>query len=120
MQWLTAVLKGVRTRGWNYEYHLLFAVAILPMAYNFWSSKDICAHIERQMDLWDQGRFAALLYDTVNSIWEGIIGPVQGVSMTVQEECAAQAYNCTLIYGRINQAVQISVIREGGGGDYIR
>ena len=45
----------------------MFAAIILPTTENFCSSKDICAHIERYMELWDQGLFSELVENTTMS-----------------------------------------------------
>ena len=67
MQRLESELKGVRTRGFNYEHPLVFAAVILSMAENDRSPKDIHSRIDHRMDLWDHIRFASLVENTVNA-----------------------------------------------------
>ena len=52
VQRLESELKGVRTRGFNYEHPLVFAAVILSMAENDRSPKDIHSRIDHRMDLW--------------------------------------------------------------------
>ena len=66
MQRLAAELKGVRTRGLNYDSPLVFASVILYMAENSMYSKDVHARIYQRMDFCDHSRFAALVEDTAN------------------------------------------------------
>ena len=68
MKQKTEEIKGVWRREWNSEHPFVFVAIILPMIENFRSSKDIHMCIERNMELWDQGRFAALVDNKFNSI----------------------------------------------------
>ena len=43
---IMAELKGVRTRGWNYETPLRFAAVLIPISEKLQSSKDIHARIQ--------------------------------------------------------------------------
>ena len=116
MQCLTAELKGVSIRGWNYELPFFIAAVIFPMIEIFRSSKDIHTRIERRMELWNQRPVSALVDDTINAGQRKKGGPSQEGSTTVQEELAVQAYNCTFLSGIIRQAVQRATIWEGRGG----
>ena len=74
--------------------------------------KPIKSRFDRQMELWFQAQFTALVDDTINYGQEGRGGLGQGVSMEAQEEHAAKAYNHTLLNGKIRQEVQRTMIRE--------
>ena len=98
---MAAELKELCTRGWNSDRPLVFAAFILPMAENVSSSNEILVHIDRRMTLCNQSRFVELLDDTVN-VRRGIRGgPAQGDSAASREERLVQAYNRTLLSGRI-------------------
>ena len=83
---------------------------ILPMTENVRSSNYIRAHVQWWVELWDQGRFAALVHGTVNFRQGGRGGPGQGGFTVACEEHAVQAYNLTLLSGKIRRVVQKSTI----------
>ena len=60
------------------------------------------------MDLWKEGRFAALEENTAMDGCGGGGGPGQGISVAACKDIEVKAYNKTLL-SQIRQAVQISM-----------
>ena len=60
---LTRELHGVRSRTWNSERPMLFALVILQKSPQARHAKDIRRRISQRLSLWNEGRFDALIND---------------------------------------------------------
>jgi hypothetical protein len=73
-------------------------------------SKDICLRLMQQMDLWDQGRFKALVDNT-----EGEVFSRRPSSRSPDKVAHAQSFNARVLSGRLRSAVRTLTNRSGGG-----
>ena len=93
---------------------LVFATAIISMPGSVRYSNYICTIVQRQLNLWDQGRYAAHMYDMVTA--DGGVGGVNQPQASPEAwgESAAQAFNCKILTGCLRQLVRRATVMEGG------
>jgi hypothetical protein len=107
---LTLEFQGVRKRTWNCEHPLVFAAVILQTTPGVCRAKDIRRRLASRMDLWDQGRFVALVDDT-----ERELRTRTGTDVRPDEETRARAFNSRVLSGRLRSACRTLTCRDGGG-----
>jgi hypothetical protein len=107
------LLDGVIDRRWNSEKPLVFLACILRRRQGCIRSKDIRRRIENRLELWEDGKFNALVQNTVNEALRG----VGGGRPSNDEEKIARAFHNKILDGKLHQAVRALTNREGGGND---
>jgi hypothetical protein len=107
---LAAEFQGVKARSWNSERPLVFAAVVLQTAPGVKRARDIRKRLTQRMDLWDQGRFIALVDDTVAEVQSR-----HGSHPAPDDEARARAFNAKVLSGRLRPAVRALTNRDQGG-----
>ena len=108
---LAAEFKGVRERKWNSERPLIFAACVLRRKPGTIQAKDIRRRVENRLNLWEAGKFNALVQD----IEAAAMQSVGGGRRTVDPDQIARNYNASVLDGNIRAAVRSVTNRDGGG-----
>ena len=101
-------------RKWNPERPLVFAHAVLTKTLGTRKVREIRARIDRQLNLWERGIHAGLVWDVLEEgrDQEGRID----IRVEEEEDCLARSFHITVLSGNLQQAVYKANGREGGGG----
>jgi hypothetical protein len=102
--------QGVVDRHWNSERPIVFAAVILQKQTGVVRAKDIRARLMSRMDIWEQGRYKALVDDTI--VQMRMRPTVTGVRDKASE---GRAFNAKVLSGRLRSAVRNLTNRESGG-----
>ena len=107
---LAAEFRGVRERRWNAERPLVFCAVVLQTTPGVRRARDIRRRVDRRLDLWEEGKFAGLVGDTVA---EGHAAGGRGGAP--KESSPGRAYNGKVLAGKLRSAVRGATDRGGGG-----
>ena len=110
---LATEFQGVEDRLWNSEKALVFVSVVLQTTPHVRKAKDIRRRLEQRMDLWDKGHFEALVDDMEAEV-QGRKGGGRG-TQPPDEDSLAQAFNATILSGRLRKAVRNATSRGNGG-----
>ena len=103
----------VLSRSWNSERPFVFEYVVLTKTLGVRKEKYIRARITRQMDLWERGLHAGLLWDAEV---EGAVREGRAASGgEEEEEEVARSYHDNALLGKRRQAIRRVNNREGGG-----
>jgi hypothetical protein len=108
---LTREFKGVRQREWNSERPLIFPMVILQKTEGTTRAQDIRKRLTQRMDLWDKGKYAALVDDTEDEL----LSRVGSGTRIKDDDASARQFNATVLSGRLRKAVRGLTNRDGGG-----
>ena len=107
---VACLLRDVRLRKHNAERFIIFVAVVLQTRHGVRASKDIRRLIETRMNLWDEGKEAAMVEDIEAECLSKIGSPRER-----DAETEARAFNTRVMSGRIRSAVRTLTAREGGG-----
>ena len=107
---LAQEFRGVKARTWNSKRPLVFVSVVLQMTPGVKRARDIRKRLGHRMDLWDQGKFTALVDDT-----ETECQSQHGTHSEPNEETLSRAFNAKVLSGRLREAVQTLTCRDQGG-----
>lgn len=107
---LAREFQGIISRTWNSERPLVFASVILQTTPGVKRARDIRKRLTHRMDLWDQGKFTALVDDT-----EAEVMSRHGTHPEPDADSIARSYNSKVLGGRLRTAVR-SLTQRGQGG----
>jgi hypothetical protein len=99
-------------RKWNSERPLVFATVVLCQTTGVRKSHQIRARLKRCMDLWEDGKYAALVCDFQA---EGRAREGFASNRTEDDESRARRFNGTVLSGKLRAAVRRATARQGGG-----
>ena len=103
--------KGVRERSWNSERPIIFAACILRKKHSTARARDIRKRVSRQMDLWEEGMYSALVNETAE---EASRGGKNGMGKEGEFESMARRFSSTVMSGQLRKAVRMITSRDGG------
>ena len=111
---LDAEWQGMLKRKWNPKRPLVFAHAVLTKTLGARKVREIRARIDRQLNLWERGIHAGLVWDVLveGRYQEGRIN----ICVEEEDDCLARSFHITVLSGNLQQAVYKANGREGGGG----
>ncbi len=107
----TTKLQGIWARHWNSEWPIVFAVVVLQKISTIHLEGNICSRISNQMDLWDEGKWSALIDDTRAEF----MGKAALRGKDQSDETLARAFNARVLSGRLQSAVRAITNRDVGG-----
>ena len=107
---VACLLRDVRLRKHNSERVIIFVAVVLQTRHGVRAAKDIRRLIETRMNLWDEGKEAAMVEDIETECLSKIGSPRER-----DAETEARAFNTRVMSGRIRSAVRTLTAREGGG-----
>jgi len=108
---LAQEFAGVRQRKWNSERPLVFAAVILQTTQGTTRATDIRKRITQRMDLWDGGKYDALVDDTEDEL----LSCVGLGRRTTDEDAEMRRFNSTVLSSHLRKAVRGLTNRDGGG-----
>ena len=88
----------------------MFVAVVLQTAPGVRRAKDIRARLTNRMDLWDQGRWPALVDDTEHEVLSR-----DSLARSPDMEAKARSFNARVLSGRLRPAVRSLTGRAGGG-----
>jgi hypothetical protein len=91
---LAKEFRGVTSRDWNSERPLVFVSVILQTTPGVKRARDIRKRLTHRMDLWDQGKFTALVDDT-----EAEVLGRHGTHAEPDAEAVARSFNEKVLSG---------------------
>ena len=103
--------RKVRGRETNSERALIFPAVIMRRDGGIRKAKDIRRRLTSRMNLWESGKIAELVQDTVTTAKRG----VGGAKPPDDEESIARKYNSMVNNGKVRAAVRSLTSRDGGG-----
>ena len=98
---LAKEFRGVQARTWNSERPLVFVAVVLQTTPGVKRARDIRKRLTHRMDLWDEGKFIALIDDTETEVQSR-----HGSHPVPTEETQARAYHERVLSGRLRSAVR--------------
>jgi hypothetical protein len=107
---LAKEFRGVKTRDWNSERPLVFVSVVLQTTPGVKRARDIRKRLTHRMDLWDQGKFSALVEDTETEVQSR-----HGSHPAPDAEAAARSFNSKVLSGRLRSAVRSLTQQDQGG-----
>ena len=107
---LTTEFQGARERKWNSERPLVFAPVILQTTSGTRRARDIRSRLTQRMDLWEKGKFRALIDDTEAEVQGRTGSPLE----PIDDDVLARRFQAKVLSGRLRQAVRHATNRDGG------
>ena len=107
---LAAEFQGIQDRKWNSERPLIFPAVILLTCPDVRWAKDIRQRILQRLDLWDQGKYLALVQNLELEISKRRVG-----NFPTDDDTLFRAFNARVQSGRLRSAVRYLTNRDGGG-----
>ena len=106
-----AELRQVRERKSNSERALIFSAVVLRRESGIKRARDIKRRLTSRMDLWEAGKIAELVQDTVTTAKRG----AGGARRAEDAESIARKFNSMVIAGKMRSGVRMLTQRNGGG-----
>ena len=105
------LLRDVRLRRCNSEQLIVFVAVVLQTSHGVRAAKDIRRVIDTRMDLWQQGKAAAM----VESLERATAANIARRPAMPTEDTEARAFNARVLNGELRTAVRVLTSRDGGG-----